>query len=147
MGDYTFEEILKSVYFQMGADLTSKKMASRIPTNVKAEKTWIVKILPLFIKNFAMKSIYDMVGEKKSCLNISNLGKISVPLEMEEYIDRFDFVLGIQAVLTNNCSVVSFKNKLVINFVRNIKEPTLEYYFFSYLKKLGLNIKIESNQR
>lgn len=147
MGDYTFEEILKSVYFQMGADLTSKKMASRITTNVKAEKTWIVKILPLFIKNFAMKSIYDMVGEKKSCLNISNLGKISVPLEMEEYIDRFDFVLGIQAVLTNNCSVVSFKNKLVINFVRNIKEPTLEYYFFSYLKKLGLNIKIESNQR
>lgn len=147
IGDYSFEEILKSVYYQMGADLTSKKMATRITTNVKAEKTWIVKILPLFIKNFAMKTIYDMVGEKKSCLNISNLGKVTVPSSMEEYIDRFDFLLGIQAVLTNNCSVVSFKDKLVINFVRNIKESTLEYYFFSYLKELGLNIKIESNQR
>lgn len=147
MGDYTFEEIIKSVYYQMGADLTSKKMATRITTNVKTEKTWLVKILPLFIKNFAMKSIYDMVGEKKSCLNISNLGKVTIPLEMEKYIDRFDFLLGIQAVLTNNCSVVSFKNQLVINFVRNIKEPKLEYYFFSYLKNLGLNIKIESNQR
>ena len=147
MGDYSFEEITKIVHHKMGIELNNKHMSSLITANVKAEKILLLKIMPLFIKNIALKTVYNMVGEKKSCLTLSNLGVVKLPEEMSQYVERVDFVLGIQATGTNNCGVLSFGDKLYINIIRNIKEPTLEHRFFNYLKKLGLNMKIESNQR
>lgn len=147
MGSYTFEEILKTVHHQMSVELTDKQMASRITTNVKAEKSWVLKLMPLFIKNLAMKTVYNMLGEKKSCLTLSNLGAVELHEEMAEYIDRFDFILGVQATRPNNCGVLSYKDKLYINFIRNIEEPVLEQKFFTSMRKLGLHVKIESNQR
>jgi len=147
MGQYCFEEIVKMVHHKMGIEVNDKHMASLITANVKAEKTLILKIMPLFIKNFAMKTAFDMIGEKKSCITLSNLGAVKVPEEMSPFVERFDFVLGIQATSPNNCGMLSFGDKLYINLIRNIKEPTLEYKFFTYIKNLGLNVKIESNQR
>lgn len=147
MGEYTFEEILKTVHHQMGMELNDKQMASLITANVKAEKAWAIKIMPLFVKNMALKVAYNMVGEKKSCLSISNLGAVTLPQEMTEYVERFDFILGIQATSPNNCGVLSYGDKLYISFIRNIKEPTLEEQFFTTMIRLGLHVKIESNQR
>ena len=147
LGVYSFEEILKIIHHQMGVELNDKHMASRISANVKAEKSWVLKIMPLFIKNLAMKMVYNRVGEKKSCLSVSNLGEIVLPPEMSAYVDRFDFVLGIQATSPSNCGVLSYKGILYVNFIRNIKEPVLEQKFFTYLRKLGIHIRIESNQR
>ena len=107
----------------------------------------ILKVMPLFVKNFAMKLVYDAVGEKKSCLSISNLGAITLPEEMKEYVKRMDLVLGVQATNPNNCGVLSYGDILYINFIRNIKEPELESTFCRIMKELGLWIKVESNQR
>ncbi|MFA5561909.1 MAG: hypothetical protein WDA00_04640 [Eubacteriales bacterium] len=147
MGNYTFEEIVKSVHYQMGMELSDKVMKTRITTNVKVEKSIFLKILPLFIKNIAMKAVYNMVGESKSCLAFSNLGAVKLPAVMERYIQRIDFILGAQATRPNNCGLLSYQDKLYINLTRNIREPVLERAFFSYLVKLGLGVKIESNQR
>lgn len=147
MGDYTFEEILKSVHHQMGAEITRQNMASKIAANVNSERLFIVKIMPLFIKNFVMKTVYNIVGEKKSCITISNLGNIAVPEEWRKYVSRMDFILGAPADNPNNCGVLSYNGKLNINITRTIKEADLEREFFCYLKKLGLNVKIESNRR
>ena len=147
MGRYSFEEVLKIVHHHMGMENTKKQMASKIATNVNSERMLIVKILPLFIKNFVMKTIYNMVGEIKSSITLSNLGAVKLPDEMVPFVDRMDFVLGPQATCPNNCGVISFGGKLYISFLRTIKEPELEREFFCYLKKLGLNIKIESNRR
>ena len=50
MGRYSFEEITKSIYHQMGYELTEKQMNARIVTNVNDELNPIVRIMPLFIK-------------------------------------------------------------------------------------------------
>ncbi|MGM9974810.1 MAG: alpha/beta hydrolase [Clostridiaceae bacterium] len=147
MGSYTLEEVCKAVHHQMGVELNQKHMRARMTTNVKSEKKVILKVMPLFVKNFAMKLVYDAVGEKKSCLSISNLGAITLPEEMKEYVKRMDFVLGVQATNPNNCGVLSYGDILYINFIRNIKEPELESTFCRIMKELGLWIKVESNQR
>lgn len=87
MGEYTFEEIVKSIHHQMGMELTDKQLATKITKNVRSEKAFILKIMPLFVKNMAMKLAYNMVGEKKSCMTISNLGVVSMPAEMEKYVN------------------------------------------------------------
>lgn len=147
MGEYTFEEICKSVYHQMGMELTAKRMGARITTNVNSEKSLFVKILPLFIKNFAMKMVFNAVGERKSCLSLSNLGAVELPEEMKPYITRFDFVLGVQASAPYNCGVISYEDKLLINFIRNTEEPELEAHFHGVMRRLGLVMKVESNAK
>lgn len=147
LGEYTFEEVLKTVYHQMGVELTPKKMAARVETNVASESYLILKLMPLFLKNLAMRMVYDAVGERNSCLTLSNLGAVSLPEPMDRYVERIEFVLGLQATRPNNLGVVSYGGKLYCNFIRSIQEPTLEREFFTFLRQLGLRVKVESNQR
>jgi hypothetical protein len=94
-----------------------------------------------------MKAVYNAVGETTSCLNISNLGVVKLPPEMSKYVDRFDFIIGTPASTPNNCSVVTYKGKVYINFIRNIKEPRLEKAFYEVLRDLGIRPIVESNAR
>ena len=147
LGDYTLDEIIKSVQAQMNFELTDKRMRMRIAKNVHSEEIFILKIMPLFIKNIAMKAVFNAIGERASCLTMSNLGAVTIPDEMAEYVSRMDFTLGVQAVAPNNCGVVSYGGKLYINFIRDTKEPELEREFFTLLRSLGVHILIESNSR
>lgn len=147
LGEYTLEEIIKSVQAQMNYELTAKRMRMRIAKNVHSEEIFILKIMPLFIKNFAMKAVFNAIGERASCLTMSNLGVVTVPDEMAQYVNRMDFTLGVQAVAPNNCGVISYGGKLYINFIRDTKEPELEREFFTLLRSLGVHILIESNSR
>ncbi len=147
LGEYSFEEILNIVKHRMGLDITPKQMSKKIAANVESEQLFIVKILPLFVKNFVMKAIFNAVGERKSCLSLSNLGAVKIPEKLQDYVDRFDFVLGIQATAPYNCGVLSYKDTLYINFIRNIREPFLEAKFFSVLRDLGISVTVESNKQ
>ena len=147
LGEYTLDEIVKSVQAQMNFELTDKRMRMRIAKNVHSEEIFILKIMPLFLKNIAMKAVFNAIGERASCLTMSNLGVVTVPDEMAEQVERMDFILGVQAVAPNNCGVISYGGKLYINFIRDTKEPELEHEFFTLLRSLGIHVLIESNSR
>lgn len=147
LGEYSFEEIINSIHHQMGYEITDKNLASKIAANVGAERSFILKIMPLFIKNIAMKAVFNLFGERKTSITISNLGVIDIPDEMKAYVTRFDFILGEQAICPNACSVLSYNGKMNICFLRTVKESEVEKEFFCFLRSLGVNIKVESNKR
>ncbi len=147
LGDYSFEEICAVIKSCMGAEITQKQMSMKIATNVRSEEMAIVRVMPLFVKNFVMKAVFDTVGECKSCLTLSNLGAVKLPEEMIPFIERMDFILGVQATAPYNCGVISFGDTICINFIRNIKESELEYRFAKILKSMGIHVLAESNQR
>lgn len=146
LGEYTLDEICKIVHHKMGTEFTKKHMSKVIATNVNDEKNPLVRLIPLPIKNAIMKMIFDSVGEKKACLTLSNLGKIKVPEIMNPYIQRFDFILGVQAAAPYNCGMLSYKDVIYINFIRDIKDAELERHFYAVLQDLGLPMTIESNR-
>ena len=146
LGEYKFEEICSAVHHRMGLEVNAKQMSMRIATNVGDEKALIIKLMPLFIKNIVMKSVFNVVGERKSCLSLSNLGAVKLPEIMVPYIQRFDFILGVQATAPYNCGVLSFGDTLYINFIRNTKEPTLEAAFHQVLRDMGIPVAVESNK-
>ena len=147
LGDYTFEEICSVVHYRMGLENDPRMMRAKFATNVASERSPILRIMPLFIKNIAMKAVFDAVGECKSCLCLSNLGAVQLPKEMAPYIARMDFIIGVQANAPHDCGVVSWNGSMYINFIRNIREPELESHFFRVLQRLSLPVKVESNQR
>ncbi len=147
LGEYSFGEICQVVRGCMDSRITAKQMSMVIAANVSSERILAVKLMPLFLKNIVMRLIFDAVGEKKSCLSISNLGAVRLPEAMKPYVEAFDFILGVQAEYPSNCGVVSFGDRLRVNFIRNVREPALEKAFFQVLQTLGLEATVQSNQR
>jgi NRPS condensation-like uncharacterized protein len=145
MGEYTFEEICRTVSFFMGMELSPKRMAAHFTTNVNDERLMIVKLMPLFIKNFVMKMVFNAVGERTSCLSMSNLGVVRLPDVMQPYIKRFDFVLSPPSSRPYNCGVISYGNELNVSFIRYIRESVLEAAFYDVARELELHVKAESN--
>lgn len=146
LGTYSFREICSAVQHHMGLDITAKRMSMKIAANVSSERSFAVKVMPLFLKNFVMKAVYDAVGERKSCLSLSNLGAVQLPEEMKPYVQRLDFILGVQATTPYNCGVLSYNGTLYINFIRGIRHPELEAHFHRVLQELGLPAEVESNR-
>jgi hypothetical protein len=147
MGDYSFPEILKTVHHKMGVELNDKQLKAKLTANVRSEKNPLLKIMPLFVKNIALRTAYNMIGETTSSVTLSNLGVIRLPPEMSAYVRRMDFILGALSKNPYNCGVLSYGDKLYINIIRTVREPDLEHGFFTYLRKLGIPVKIESNQK
>ena len=146
LGEYSFEEICKIIVHCMGTEITKKQMKMKIAANVNSEKLMAVRVMPLFVKNIVMKAIFDAVGECKSCLSLSNLGNVQLPTEMKPYVERFDFILGVQASAPYNCGVLSYGETLYVNFIRNIKEPELEYHFHKVMQEMGIETFVRSNR-
>lgn len=147
LGDYSFDEICKAVHHRMGIDNTAKQMSMKIAANVNSEKSPILKVMPLFVKNAAMKAVFDAVGERKSCLCMSNLGNVRLPEVMRQYVTRMDFIIGVPSCSAYNCALLSYGGTTYINLVRSIEEPELEMHFYKVLRELGIHVKVESNQR
>ena len=115
--------------------------------NVKSEQAVILRIMPLFIKNIAMKMVYNAVGEKKACLDMSNLGVVNMPEELKKYVTRLDFIIGPLPETPYNCAIVTYGGQVNISIVRNVRKPELELAFYEQLRDLGVHVKVESNQR
>ena len=67
-----------------------------------------------------MKAIFDSVGEKKSCLTLSNIGQVKVPEIMARYIERFDFILDVQAAAPYNCGMLSYGDNNERSLIRKL---------------------------
>ncbi len=145
MGEFSFEEMIAVIHHQMGLELNPKRMSAKFTQNVRDARSKILRVMPLFIKNLAMKLVYNRVGEITSSICFSNLGLVTLPEEMAPYVDRLDFVLGVQADSPCNCGICTYGGKLNVTFIRNIAEPELERRFFTTLRKMGLHIQVESN--
>lgn len=144
-GEFTFDDILKSVHHQMGLEVTPQNLGAKFTANVRSERNPILRIFPLFMKNIAMKIAYRMVGDRKSSTIISNLGIVDLPDEMKEEVTRADFMIGPLFENPLACGVLSYNGRLHFNMTRTIREPKVEKEFFSVLLKLGLKVQAESN--
>jgi NRPS condensation-like uncharacterized protein len=138
--------VLKIVHHFMAIEVTEKRLLARFTTNVETQKSLILRIMPLFIKNTAMKIAYKQVGDVLYSTSFSNLGAAKLPEEMAAYVQHLDFILGPLARNRVCAAMISYEGKLRINFTRTIEEPLLEKEFFTRLVRLGAHVLVESNQ-
>lgn len=146
LGTYTLKEICESFSHQLSAENTPQRMAGRIAQNVMPQKNPLLKGVPVIIKSPVMRAVYNHRGEKLGCLNISNLGVARLPEAMAPFVERMEFIIGVQYSYPNNCSVITCNGVTCINIIRSTREPELERRFFSRLVELGVPVRIESNQ-
>ena len=146
-GEYSLEELCRTIYHQLCALATPQNMAGMIAANVQPQQLVPLRLAPVFAKNLVMDMVYRRSGESGGSLNISNLTALTLPEAMQPYVERMEFIIGPQRSYPNNCSVLSYGGKTYINMIRNIRQSELERRFFSALVELGIAVDIESNRR
>lgn len=141
----SLDECIKICAEQLKTGLAKENLDKLIHSNVKIEKNWLLKIMPLFIKDLAMKIAYNFVGDALHTTTISNLGKVDMPKATIPYIDNFLFALGTSYSSRAAMSIVTFENKLNITFSRTIIENEHEKLFFRTLTENGVEVELASN--
>lgn len=148
MGDYTFEELLKVVHLQLQMQLDKKELARLIRRNVNGERMFIIKIVPLVLKKPFFKFLSDYLGDYQYTTIFSNLGKMNLPLAMENLVERVDFFLPPTKRNGIITSMVGFKDMIYFNFNSYYKNDTsIEREVLTTLVEWGIPVKVYSNKR
>lgn len=144
LGEFTFEEILKIIHHFMQVEINNKYISRQISRNIRGQMEG--KLIPLFIKNLILKSLYTKMGEGKYSTSISNMGIVNFDKEIESQIESLEFIPPPSALCKIKLGVVTLNDKMTICFGSTVKETVLEQLFFSRLVKDGIPITIESNR-
>ena len=147
MGDYTFEEILQHVHNYMRYYINPKFLNADIVTNASVQQNPLIRIVPLFIKDFTVRKFYANVQDGQSSAGLTNVGLTKLPKEMLPFVERFDVLMGQPFSARTNCAIISYQNILTVNFTSSIKETDIERYFFRKLVQDGIPVKIETNRK
>ncbi len=144
LGEFTFEEILKIIHHFMQVEVNSKYISRQISRNIRGQIE--NKLIPLFIKNLILKSLYTKMGEGKYSTSISNMGIVSFDESIRGKIKNLEFIPPPSTLCKIKLGVVTCNNVLSISFGSTVKETQLEQLFFSRLIKDGIPVEIESNR-
>lgn len=146
LGEYTFEEIVTHVRNYMRYYVNEKFLRGDITTNAATQRNPFIRIVPLFIKDYVVRTFYTKVQDRNSSAGLTNMGAMTVPESMKPFIERFDIYMGQPFSNRTNCAIISFEDVLTINFASSIVEADVERYFFRKLIQDGIHVKIESNR-
>ncbi len=146
LGEYSFEEIVLHVHNYMQYYINEKFLRGDITTNAATQRHPLIRIVPLFLKDFVVRLFYTRVQDKNSSAGLTNMGALKVPEDMVPYLERFDICMGQPFSRRTNCAIISFQDTLTIGFASSIKEADVERYFFRRLIRDGIHVTIESNR-
>lgn len=146
LGEYTFEEILRSVSLQLKLANDKKLINALMTENLKLERHSVLKYLPLAVKNLGVGISFAITAEQTTSTLVSSLGLIKFPDEVTEHIEKLLFFTGAGMVNGTRCASLTFKDKLMFSFSNCYMESDLEREFYTRLVKMGVHVKIESNR-
>jgi NRPS condensation-like uncharacterized protein len=146
LGTYTFEEILASVHYQLQAGSNIKQISRFMSSNVYYEKLFIVRVLPLFIKKMVIAATYRGLASKRWSGILTNLGVVTLPVEMEDMVDSFELIPPPpNPNVKVTCALVSYKDKLRICFCNITQSRELERHILKHFSDAGIHVKILNN--
>ncbi len=126
-------ELFRSFAGQMKAQIQQESLASIMAYNVRLQRSWLFQSIPLSIKCVLMRIIYRYFGESNSSVTVTNLGNVTLPREMEPYVEHIGVMLTPRVRSPYGCAVLSYKGLLSINISRFPQDSELETIFFRNL--------------
>ncbi len=129
-------ELLRKFQRQMKEQVEPKRMASIMAYNVRLQASAWFRWIPLAVKCAVTRLVYRYFGESNSSITLTNLGNVTLPEEMEPYIEGLQVILTPRAGSPYNCAVISCGGKITINLSRFCPTRELEELFFRRLEQV-----------
>ena len=90
---YTFAEVAEIVKESLRSQINRENLEKLFSYNVSNEKLLIARVVPLFLKNLAMKYVYT-TSALANTATITNIGNISVTEEHRPYVEMLHALLA-----------------------------------------------------
>lgn len=93
-----------------------------------------------------MAAVYRGLASKRFSGLVTNLGKVTLPEEMNEMVDSFELIPPPQNLKVKvGSGLVSYKDKLRICFSNITQSNELERHILKHLSDAGIHVKILNN--
>lgn len=146
LGDYSFEELLKQVAYQLRLANDEKKLNAMVTANMGIERNPILKFLPLAVKDLGVGISFLITGEQTTTVLLSNIGAVKLPEDMQPFVEKVVFMPGPGIRNSARCGLATVGDNLVFTIASIVKETDIEQEIFTKLVKMGFHVKIESNR-
>lgn len=134
------EDIQLMVEKQIKERTQLEALKPQIASTLIIEKSPWIRLVPLFIKNWITRFVYNLFGDPSYTFILSNLGKIDMPISMKTFVNHAEFILSSSKLIPITLGICSFENNLVLSFSRNIHERTIPQSILERITQLT-NIK------
>lgn len=132
------ESCAKEAYRQLKIETSKDKLDAFISTTVRAQKNWLLKSLPLFVKT-ALIRFGKLFMRSRQTMIFSNLGNVVSPEEMG--VDRYILNMNVSKNNVQNLGAITTNGKTNLAFTRYIKENDLPDAFYDLLEQKGIKLQ------
>ncbi len=136
------EEIITEVNQELKNGLSKHAINTNMSKMIWLENFFLIRLIPLFIKNKVMKYTYKLT-RKKQTLGLSNVGIIHLPESCKSYVDKF---LIMNSTDSLEACIISYEDEICISFSSHFISSEIEKNFFRLLKNYNLEITIYNNE-
>ena len=126
------------------SQITKEHLEEIMAYNVSNEKNKALRATPLFIKNIAMKIVYQMSAKANSGC-VTNLGLVKLASPYDAYVESLYAILSMSKNQNLKAAVVSYKDTLVFTFSSAVREVDVQKVFFRKLAEDGIDVSVETN--
>ena len=141
---YTFEEVLKIVSESLRSQINRENLEKLFSYNVSNEKLLAARIVPLFLKNLAMRYVYT-TSALANTATVTNIGNISVGEEYRPYVEMFHAFLAMSKGQHLKGTICSYGDTLVFSFSYDLTDTSVQRGFFRKIAADGIAVEIETN--
>lgn len=142
--EYSFEEILEQVKQDFKEQLTKESLEKLISYNVSNEKKWVVRLVPLFVKNIAVKWIYRN-SIKAFTTTLSNIGAIQLREPYADRVENVTLIMGASKKQEVKCGACSYGETMTMTFSSVLKDVSIQKVFYRNLANDGIPVSIMTN--
>lgn len=140
-GSDDLAEVIDALKKEFKENITPEIMARRINKLASLEHNYILRVIPLIIKNLILKTAYA-IADRSYTSTLSNVGIINMPDDIKPFIYSFDVFVSTDKI---QACVNSFENTLRISFTSAFASTEIQRRFFKTLTDMGITVTIESN--
>ena len=139
-GSNNLEDIIKYVDRNLKDELKKDNLFKTMNKYANFEHDFLIRLIPLFIKNFILKIIMRYI---KSTSTVTNLGIIKVDDLIKDYIDSFEVYVSTDKMQISMCS---YLDKLNISFTSIFDNMDIIKNFYRKLSSFSIDIIITTNK-
>lgn len=142
--DYTLEEVIGLVADNLKEQITPENLNNIMSYNVSNEQNWILRAVPLVVKNFVMKQVYGL-SAKATTATVTNIGNIDIKEPYKKYVENFYVTLSMSKGQNMKVGICSYNGVLTFTYSTNLVNTSIQKRFFQIVSKAGVDVGIETN--
>lgn len=135
------EEVIEHLHGVFQRELTAERFQSRLNKLVSLERNYATRVIPLILKKPTLRIAHQLTNKNITSV-LSNIGKVSMPKEVEDYIEGFDVCVSTDKI---QLCVCSYKDKLSMSFTSSLISTEVQKNFFRELSNRGIEVTVATN--